>query len=208
MSKLPNHTEYDYLLKMLIIGDSGTGKSSIVLRECDDTFTDTFISTIGVDFKIKTVEKNGKVIKMQIWDTAGQERFRTITSSYYRGSQGIFLIFDLTDKETFDNIRLWLTECERFASPSVKKILVGNKCDLESHRKIPYTEAKAFADENGMDYIETSAKKSNNICVLFDTMIKIILDGYEDSIIKKSKNQCELKFENSTEINTSCCSIL
>merc|ERR1712184_163282 len=126
--------DYDYLFKLLLIGDSGVGKSCLLLRFADDTYTDSYISTIGVDFKIRTVDLDTKTIKLQIWDTAGQERFRTITSSYYRGAHGIIIVYDITDVESFNNVRQWLFEIDRFASENVNKLLVGNKCDLVSKR--------------------------------------------------------------------------
>merc|ERR1712083_1266763 len=126
--------EYDYLFKLLLIGDSGVGKSCLLLRFADDIYTESYISTIGVDFKIRTVELDGKTIKLQIWDTAGQERFRTITSSYYRGAHGIIIVYDITDVESFNNVRQWLFEIDRFASEHVNKLLVGNKSDLDQKR--------------------------------------------------------------------------
>jgi Ras-related protein Rab-1A len=163
-------TEYDYLFKLLLIGDSGVGKSCLLLRFADDTYTDSYISTIGVDFKIRTVDLDGKTIKLQIWDTAGQERFRTITSSYYRGAHGIIIVYDITDKESFENVRQWLFEIDRFASESVCKLLVGNKSDLANKRAVEYATAKAFADEINIPCLETSAKSSNNVEQAFLTM--------------------------------------
>merc|ERR1711939_905039 len=136
---MSSSTEYDYLFKLLLIGDSGVGKSCLLLRFADDTYTETYISTIGVDFKIRTVEIDGKVIKLQIWDTAGQERFRTITSSYYRGAHGIIVVYDVTDHETYDAVERWMTEIDRFAGPEVNKMIVGNKCDMVSKKPVPKT---------------------------------------------------------------------
>lgn len=150
--------EYDYLFKLLLIGDSGVGKSCLLLRFADDNYTDTFISTIGVDFKIKTISLDGKSVKLQIWDTAGQERFRTITSSYYRGAHGIIIVYDVSDRDSFNNIRNWIAEIDKYTADNVNKLLVGNKCDLESKRVITYDEAKELADSNNIRYIETSAK--------------------------------------------------
>uniref|UniRef100_A0A0M3ICE7 Ras-related protein Rab-1A n=1 Tax=Ascaris lumbricoides TaxID=6252 RepID=A0A0M3ICE7_ASCLU len=132
----------DYLFKLLLIGDSGVGKSCLLLRFADDTYTESYISTIGVDFKIRTIELDGKTIKLQIWDTAGQERFRTITSSYYRGAHGIIVVYDITDQESFNNVKQWLQEIDRYACENVNKLLVGNKCDLTSKRAVEYNSAK------------------------------------------------------------------
>ncbi|XP_058207501.1 ras-related protein RABD2a [Rhododendron vialii] len=162
--------EYDYLFKLLLIGDSGVGKSCLLLRFADDSYVDSYISTIGVDFKIRTVEQDGKTIKLQIWDTAGQERFRTITSSYYRGAHGIIIVYDITDQESFNNVKQWLSEIDRYASENVNKVLVGNKCDLTSKRAVSYEEAKAFADEIGIPFMETSAKDSTNVEQAFMAM--------------------------------------
>ncbi|KAH3765245.1 Ras family protein [Pelomyxa schiedti] len=122
-----NNPEYDYLFKLLLIGDSGVGKSCLLLRFADDMYTESYISTIGVDFKIRTIELEQKTIKLQIWDTAGQERFRTITSSYYRGAHGIIIVYDITDAVSFNNVKQWMQEIERYACDSVNKLLVGNK---------------------------------------------------------------------------------
>jgi len=166
--------EYDYLFKLLLIGDSGVGKSCLLLRFADDTYTESYISTIGVDFKIRTVELESKVIKLQIWDTAGQERFRTITSSYYRGAHGIIVVYDVTDQESFNNVKTWLNEIDRYASENVNKLLVGNKCDLTAKKVVDYQTAKAFADELGIPFLETSAKNATNVEQAFMTMAQEI----------------------------------
>jgi len=163
-------TEYDYLFKLLLIGDSGVGKSCLLLRFADDTYTDSYISTIGVDFKIRTVELDGKTCKLQIWDTAGQERFRTITSSYYRGAHGIIIVYDVTDNESFNNVRQWLQEIDRYASENVNKLLVGNKCDIKDKKVVEHDSADQFATSVGMKFLETSAKNSHNVEQAFLTM--------------------------------------
>ncbi|XP_008806672.1 ras-related protein RIC1-like isoform X3 [Phoenix dactylifera] len=146
--------EYDYLFKLLLIGDSGVGKSCLLLRFADDSYLESYISTIGVDF----------------WDTAGQERFRTITSSYYRGAHGIIVVYDVTDQESFNNVKQWLNEIDRYASDNVNKLLVGNKCDLDADRVVSYETGKAFADEIGIPLLETSAKDATNVEKAFMTM--------------------------------------
>ena len=128
--------DYDHLIKLLLIGDSGVGKSCLLLRFSDGSFTTSFITTIGIDFKIKTVELDGKRIKLQIWDTAGQERFRTITTAYYRGAMGILLVYDVTDESSFNNIRNWIRNIEQHASDNVNKILVGNKADMDESKRV------------------------------------------------------------------------
>eukprot|EP00177_Eucheuma_denticulatum_P000887 GFKZ01001604.1.p2 GENE.GFKZ01001604.1~~GFKZ01001604.1.p2 ORF type:complete len:203 (+),score=34.62 GFKZ01001604.1:280-888(+) len=162
--------EYDYLYKNLLIGDSGVGKSCLLLRFADDTYTESYISTIGVDFKIRTIELDGKTIKLQIWDTAGQERFRTITSSYYRGAHGIIIVYDVTDQESFNNVKSWLQEIDRFASEHVCKLLVGNKNDMTSKKVVDTATAKEFADSLGIKFLETSAKTSENVEAAFLAM--------------------------------------
>merc|ERR1712022_60157 len=159
---MANAAEYDYLFKLLLIGDSGVGKSCLLLRFADDTYTETYISTIGVDFKIRTVEIDGKVIKLQIWDTAGQERFRTISSTYYRGAHGIIVVYDVTSLDSFNNVKRWLTEIDKYARENVNKLLVGNKSDAaegaDSSRQVPMESGKTFAEERDIPFLETSAK--------------------------------------------------
>ncbi|XP_074330119.1 ras-related protein RABD2a-like [Apium graveolens] len=168
------NAEYDYLFKLLLIGDSGVGKSCLLLRFADDTYLESYISTIGVDFKIRTVEQDGKTIKLQIWDTAGQERFRTITSSYYRGAHGIIVVYDVTDQESFNNVKQWLSEINRYASENVNKLLVGNKSDLTANKVVSYEGAKAFADETGIPFMEASAKDATNVEQAFMAMTSSI----------------------------------
>ena len=154
------NAEYDYLFKLLLIGDSGVGKSCLLLRFADDTYTESYISTIGVDFKIRTIQLEGKTIKLQIWDTAGQERFRTITSSYYRGAHGIIVVYDVTEMETFNNVKQWLHEIDRYASEGVNKLLVGNKADLVTKKQVETQAAKEFADSLGIPFLEVPARAS------------------------------------------------
>eukprot|EP00026_Physarum_polycephalum_P014456 Phypoly_transcript_14970.p1 GENE.Phypoly_transcript_14970~~Phypoly_transcript_14970.p1 ORF type:complete len:211 (+),score=31.22 Phypoly_transcript_14970:200-832(+) len=162
-SQYEPNPEYDLLLKILVIGDSGVGKSCMLLRFADNSFTDSYISTIGVDFKIRTINLDGKKIKLQIWDTAGQERFKTITTSYYRGAHGLIIVYDITSMDSFNSIKKWLVDVERFASPNVLKLIVGNKNDLSHRRAVDFKVAKKFADDLGIPIMEASAKDSQNI---------------------------------------------
>ena len=163
--------EYDYLFKLLLIGDSGVGKSCLLLRFAEDTYIESsHISTIGVDFKIHTIELEGKTIKLQIWDTAVQGRFRTITSSYYRLAHGIIVAYDVTDQESFNSVTEWLREIRRYAHENVNKLLVGNKSDLETKRAVQFETAKEFAESLGIEFLETSAKNATNVEKAFHTM--------------------------------------
>ena len=173
---LPASSDYDYLFRILLIGDSGVGKSCLLMRFSDDTYSDNFVATIGVDFRIRTMFLDGKKAKAQIWDTAGQERFRTICASYYRGAHGIIVTFDLTDRESFHNVRHWLEEIEKYAQPGINRMLVGNKCDMASKRAVTYDEARELADELGLHYLETSAKHAHNVDEAFTQMAKEIKD--------------------------------
>ena len=159
----------------MLLGNSNVGKSSLFLRFVDDIWNDTFVPTIGVDFKIKTFEIDQKKIKMQIWDTAGQERFKNIIASYYRGAHGILLIYDVTDKDSFKNLSNWLIEIEKNANKNVYKLLIGNKSDLEEKRKVTYQEGKDFATSNGMQFIETSAKTASKVQEAFELLTQEII---------------------------------
>jgi Ras-related protein Rab-8A len=143
----------------------GVGKTCLLLRYANDSFSPTFITTIGIDFKIKNIELDGKRIKLQIWDTAGQERFRTITTSYFRGAQGILLVYDCTDRGSFNSIRNWVGQIQQHADVHVNKILIANKCDMTDDRVVSTEEGQALADEYDppMQFFETSAKQNINV---------------------------------------------
>jgi len=172
---------YDFLIKLLLIGDSGVGKSCLLLRFSDDAFTSSFITTIGIDFKIKTIELDGKRIKLQIWDTAGQERFRTITTAYYRGAMGILLVYDVTDEQSFQNIRTWIRNIEQHAAQNVDKVLIGNKCDMEADKQVDTARAQRLADEYGVQLFEASAKNNINVTEAFTHIAKDIKRRLMDS---------------------------
>lgn len=166
--------EYDHLFKLLIIGDSGVGKSSLLMRFADNTFTGTFITTIGVDFKIRTIMVNGEKVKLQIWDTAGQERFRTITSTYYRGTHGVLVVYDVTSGESFANVKRWLHEIDQNCDV-VNRILVGNKDDDPSRKVVLTQDAKQFAEQTGIQLFETSAKENKNVEEMFMAITELVL---------------------------------
>jgi len=182
------NASYDYLIKLLLIGDSGVGKSCLLLRFCDDSFTTTFIATIGIDFKIRTIDLDGKKIKLQIWDTAGQERFRTITTAYYRGAMGILLVYDVTEQKSFDAIRTWVRNIEQHASDGVNQILIGNKCDATEKRVITNEKGRELANEFKIPYLETSAKNNINVEEAFVTLAKEIKKRLIDTAEDPSKS--------------------
>ena len=188
--------DYDYLFKVLLIGNSSVGKSSLLLRFVDNQWNDLFVPTIGVDFKIRTMEIDNKNVKLQIWDTAGQERFKNITASYYRGAHGIFVVYDISDTESFKNINNWLIEIEKNANKNVYKILVGNKCDLEDKRTVSYQQGKELAETYGMQFIETSAKSNTNVDEAFHLLgrevMKMSLNDKEKNFGNKDKNKMKL----------------
>jgi len=165
---------YDYLFKLLLIGDSGVGKTCVLFRFSEDAFNSTFISTIGIDFKIRTIDLDGKKIKLQIWDTAGQERFRTITTAYYRGAMGIMLVYDITNEKSFDNIRNWIRNIEEHAAADVEKMILGNKCDMNDKRQVSQERGQALAVEYSVKFMETSAKTSLNVEEAFISLARDI----------------------------------
>ncbi|XP_065055067.1 ras-related protein Rab-35-like [Rhopilema esculentum] len=168
--------DYDHLFKLLIIGDSGVGKSSILLRFADNMFSGSYITTIGVDFKIRTINVDGEKIKLQIWDTAGQERFRTITSTYYRGTHGVIVVYDVTNADSFVNVKRWMHEIEQNCD-LVNKVLVGNKDDCPELKVVEKGHAEKFAELMGVQLYETSAKENQNIEEVFNYITKLVLDS-------------------------------
>ncbi|KXJ68675.1 ras-related protein Rab-35 [Aedes albopictus] len=166
--------EYDHLFKLLIIGDSGVGKSSLLIRFSDNTFSGSYITTIGVDFKIRTVVINGERVKLQIWDTAGQERFRTITNTYYRGTHGVIVVYDVTNGESFANVKRWLQEIESNCDV-VNKVLVGNKNDDPARKVVITEDAQRFANQMDIQLFETSAKDNINVEEMFLAITEQVL---------------------------------
>lgn len=169
--------EFDHLLKLLLVGDSGVGKSCLLLRFTSDTFED-ISPTIGVDFKLKYLEVDKRKLKLTVWDTAGQERFRTLTSSYYRGAQGIIFVYDITRRETFTNLsEVWLREVDMYCTiPDCVKMVVGNKLDKDSARAVTRAEGQAFARAHGCLFLECSAKSRVGVQEAFQELVQRIID--------------------------------
>lgn len=165
-----NKQDYDVAFKILIIGDSGVGKSSILLRFDEDKFNNHFLSTIGIDFRSKIIPIEKTRIKLQLWDTSGQERFKSITNAYYRGASGVILVYDVDNLESFAHIHHWLDSVKQYASKNIIKILVANKIDLE--RKITKEMGIELAKELDMEFFEVSAKDGKQINEIFDNLAK------------------------------------
>ncbi|XP_045164394.2 ras-related protein Rab-43-like [Mercenaria mercenaria] len=170
---------FDYLFKIVLIGDADVGKTCVVQRFKSGTYVEKHASTIGVDFTMKTLQIDGKLVKLQIWDTAGQERFRTITQSYYRSANGVIMAYDITKRTSFDSIPRWLDDVKRYAGPSIVQILIGNKRDLENMREVNFSEANSFAQhQNMIAHLETSAKENTNVDETFTKLAKELMRRY------------------------------
>lgn len=163
--------EYDYLFKIVLIGDSGVGKSNILSRFTRNEFCLESKSTIGVEFATRTLQVEGKTVKAQIWDTAGQERYRAITSAYYRGAVGALLVYDITKRQTFDNVQRWLRELRDHADSNIVIMMAGNKSDLNHLRAVPGDDGQALAEKEGLSFLETSALDATNIEKAFQTIL-------------------------------------
>ncbi|CDQ65596.1 unnamed protein product [Oncorhynchus mykiss] len=217
--------DYDYLFKLLIIGDSGVGKSSLLLRFADNTFSGSYITTIGVDFKIRTVEINGEKVKLQIWDTAGQERFRTITSTiemahralragvgnptsvrYYRGTHGVIVVYDVTSAESFVNVKRWLHEINQNCD-DVCRILVGNKNDDPNSKVVETTDAQKFAEQMSINLFETSAKENINVEEMFNCITELVLRAKKEVQAKQQQQQQNdvVKLTKNSKRKKKCC---
>ncbi|XP_051248601.1 ras-related protein Rab-19 [Dicentrarchus labrax] len=173
----PEHDDsFDFLFKIILIGDSNVGKTCVVQNFKSGIFSEKQQNTIGVDFSVRTVDIEGKRVKMQVWDTAGQERFRTITQSYYRSAHGAIIAYDITRRPTFDSVAHWIKEVELYGATNVVLVLIGNKCDLEQERQVPFEEACNQAKEAGiLAALETSAKESQNVEEAFMMMARELL---------------------------------
>ncbi|KAM4021396.1 ras-related protein Rab-43 [Anomaloglossus baeobatrachus] len=154
---------YDFLFKIVLIGDAGVGKTCVVQRFKSGVFVERQGNTIGVDFTMKTLDIQGKRVKLQIWDTAGQERFRTITQSYYRSANGAIIAFDITKKKSFESVPRWIEDVRKYAGSNIVQLLIGNKSDMHEFREVQPGEAEALAKHYDLTTFETSAKDSSNV---------------------------------------------
>ena len=188
-----DHLNFLYLLKYIIIGDSAVGKSNILLRYIHDRFNEEFHSTIGVEFGAKNVQIDGKVFRIQIWDTAGQETFRSITRAYYKNSVVALVVYDISNRATFDDIKSWVEDCKRLSPKTVLMVLVGNKIDLEEKREVSYNEGSIFAQKNGMIFYECSAKNGKNVEQIFMESTREIDKRIKDGFYDLANENCVIK---------------
>ena len=172
----------------IIIKNIAVGKSCILLQFTENKFREQHEITIGVEFEAKTIEIDGKLIKIQVWDTAGHEAFQSITRTYYKGAEGALLVYDITRKDTFNNVKKWLNELKENASKDIIIILIGNKVDLEEKREVTKDEGQEFADQNGLMFLETSAKTAQNILEAFNISARSILSNIKKNEMKPKEN--------------------
>ena len=188
-----SNLNFDYLLKFIIIGDSAVGKSNILLRYTNDSFSNEFQATIGVEFGAKNLTIDGKTYRVQIWDTAGQEQFRSITRAYYKNSVCACVVYDITNKTSFENIKSWLEDCKKKCPKSIYFVLIGNKSDLEEKREVTYEEGSIYAQKNGMIFFETSAKTGQNINEVFIKSTNDIAKNIENNFYDLESGNCGIK---------------
>ena len=192
--------DYDYIFKIVLIGDTCVGKSCILVRFSDDVFNENYVTTIRVDFRFKTMIVKNKIAKIQIWDTAGQERYRSITTAYYRGAAAIIICCDSTNKDSFYNLNNWIDEISKYTDKEVDKLILMNKCDLVDDRQIDKSEMAKFEKENGIKIMEVSAKTGSGIDKAFEYIIEKLIDKNE----KKTNNTMTLQGGNNTN-KPGCC---
>jgi len=198
-----NTKQYDYLFKLVLIGDSGVGKSSLLIRFADDNFSTQFISTIGIDYRFKTITIDGKNVRLQVWDTAGQERFRSITPGYYQSADGIIMAYAINDLSSFEHIEEWLDDVRKHAQPNINVILVGNKCDLESERQVSLERTLSLSNELHLRYVEASAKESTRVN---DAFVQLATDLVRARSGKPQDNKKHIKLAASgTKSSGGCC---
>ena len=198
---------FSVFFKILLIGDLGVGKSCVILRYVEGDFPGNIMSSIGVDFKTKQIDLDDRLIKLQIWDTAGHEKFRTITTSYYKSAHAIIILYDITQKASFDHIRNWITEIDKFGKQGVLKVIVGNKLDMENNRKITKEAAKNLALKYGIKLWEVSAKDNTNIEEMFLDTIKTLLEKNSKIISEGSSMVTNIQLNKNVKNkkNKKCC---
>ena len=184
---------FNYLLKFVIIGDSGVGKSNILLRYIYNSFSEEFKTTVGVEFGAKNIEIDRKIYRIQIWDTAGQENFRSIARAYYKNSVCACVVYDISNHASFEDIQVWIDDCTKQTAKSVLLFLVGNKSDLKDNREVSYEEGAAYAKSHKMLFLEASAKTGENINDIFEMSVKKIAKNIKDNVYDLDNDSCGIR---------------
>ena len=188
-----NMVNFDYLLKYIIIGDAAVGKSNLLLRYVHGQFKPEYQLTIGVEFGAKNINIASKVFRIQIWDTAGQENFRSITRAYYKNSVCALVVYDISSRDSFNNVTSWIEDCKNQSPKTIFMVLVGNKCDLEDKRQVSYEEGKELADKNELLFFESSAKDGINVDEIFENSAKEIAKKIEQGYYDLETDSCGIK---------------
>jgi small GTP-binding protein len=188
------NTNFDHLIKLLMLGDPAVGKTNFLIRFTENTFIENYMNTIGFDYKSETINVDNKVVKLQIWDTAGQDRYKCVTKNFYHKAQGIVLMYDITSEDSFLSIKTWLKSIKEVSCDKISIMLVGNKIDMEKDRKVSEAEGRVLAESNGLLFLEASAKDDINVKETFSKITKCVLDKKEMPLeisgvnLKKNKN--------------------
>ena len=185
--------KYNYLFKYIIIGDPSVGKSNLLMKFAHNKFTDEYQATIGVEFGAKNITFNNQIYRIQIWDTAGQENFRSITRAYYKNSVCAMVVYDITSRDSFNNVMSWIEDCKNQSPKTIFMILVGNKCDLEDKRQVSYEEGQDLAEKNELLFFETSAKDGINVEEVFINSAKEIAKKIEQGFYDLENDSCGIK---------------
>ena len=184
---------FHYLLKYVIIGDSGVGKSNILLQYINGKFNEDFKATVGVEFGAKNIEINGRIYRIQIWDTAGQENFRSIARAYYKNSVCACVVYDIANRSSFNSVQSWIDDCTKQTPKSILLLLIGNKSDLNDQREVQYEEGAEFAKRRNMIFLETSAKNGNNISDIFEKSVKFIDKNIQENKYDLDNENCGIR---------------
>jgi Ras-related protein Rab-2A len=189
----------DYTIKYIIVGNAYVGKSNIIYRFVENKFSENYKATINLDFSYKNMKINDKIFRIQLWDTAGQEEFQSISRGYYKSGACALVVYDITDRETFNNVSSWVEECKNNGPSTITLVLVGNKIDLEDKRQVTYEEGEDFANRNNMQFYETSALNGTNIDKLFNDTVESINRKIEENYYKDK--DCGIEFNTQNKIN-------
>ena len=196
---------YDKKIKIMIVGETLVGKTSLIRRYTKNKFGGDYLATIGIDFQYKFLDINNKKIKVELWDTAGQERFKSIAKNYFQSSDGLLIVYDITDKKTFEKLDDWFEQIKENAPENSKLVLVGNKSDLGGKREIPIEEGQKFSEKNKVKFFETSAKDGTNVNSVFEMLTNDIINDEGGFATRNKRSSQVLKKKNMTAEKKSCC---